>query len=239
MTDTGLLKPLLAHAEPIEDRKLDSAGLERADLAPLSDVSASNTVENSDEKDWAVSFASASTDTSSSTGGPDCRICGERDGKLYSCCACIGSIELVHEHCLQQWIRSRPVYSLDCEICRSPYRLRVRHVCTGRCVGCSRRPGACRHLLIQLALVGCMAVTLECLLLIGHYLSDSSKPGFSIFPQLDSYMGLMMLGVGIGCSVLILQTVRYMYVEGFIRCSELCCMEPRICIDGTPVERGR
>jgi len=76
-----------------------------------------------------------------------CRICGsdEEQSLLIAPCDCSGSLRLVHTHCLQRWILSRPTRQQEnnalnirpaphnedgrftCEICHSDYRIRVTY----------------------------------------------------------------------------------------------------------------
>eukprot|EP01049_Picozoa_sp_SAG25_P020288 SAG25_NODE_6881_length_521_cov_1.322275_1_plen_159_part_01 len=56
-----------------------------------------------------------------------CTICLEEDSrdKLVAACACAAT---VHPACLERWINTRPSMGGDrhtCEVCRSPYNLRV------------------------------------------------------------------------------------------------------------------
>lgn len=51
-----------------------------------------------------------------------CRVCrsGEEGGSLYRPCHCKGSIQFVHEDCLNDWLSvSRGV---KCELCKYPFR---------------------------------------------------------------------------------------------------------------------
>eukprot|EP00002_Diphylleia_rotans_P039843 TRINITY_DN9340_c0_g1_i1.p1 TRINITY_DN9340_c0_g1~~TRINITY_DN9340_c0_g1_i1.p1 ORF type:complete len:349 (+),score=51.78 TRINITY_DN9340_c0_g1_i1:277-1323(+) len=83
----------------------------------------------------------------------ECRICKEasRDGdSLIMPCACAGTVGLIHPHCLQKWIESRPIVmhsshmssqraqishamnqdapweALICEVCQQPYQICYR-----------------------------------------------------------------------------------------------------------------
>ena len=51
---------------------------------------------------------------------PQCRICLEEDGNLFSPCLCNGSVKHVHRKCLDTWIAAAE-NPLRCTICRAPY----------------------------------------------------------------------------------------------------------------------
>ena len=56
-----------------------------------------------------------------------CRIChceGEPDLPLISPCICSGSLKYVHQHCLQQWIKSADTKS--CELCKFEFIMNTK-----------------------------------------------------------------------------------------------------------------
>jgi len=53
-----------------------------------------------------------------------CRICLESTGDLLSPCRCSGSIQLIHESCLLQWIQEKDAATPPaCELCKELYTL--------------------------------------------------------------------------------------------------------------------
>jgi hypothetical protein len=72
----------------------------------------------------------------------ECRICkcGPEEGKLVRPCQCRGSCQYVHVACLQRWLQFRPggpslelstdsaaLARRQCEVCQSPYTVRITH----------------------------------------------------------------------------------------------------------------
>ena len=51
---------------------------------------------------------------------PQCRICLDEDGELFSPCLCRGSVKYVHRECLNTWLAAAQD-PLRCTICRAPY----------------------------------------------------------------------------------------------------------------------
>lgn len=59
---------------------------------------------------------------------PNCRFCLEetnsRDNPLLAPCRCIGSIQFVHEQCLDKWRSVAPQSLINiCQMCRVPYKI--------------------------------------------------------------------------------------------------------------------
>lgn len=75
-------------------------------------------LENSDEKPKAIVKKSLST-TSVVSSMEICRIChceAEPEQPLISPCLCAGSLQYVHQSCLQRWIKSSD--TKKCELCK-------------------------------------------------------------------------------------------------------------------------
>ncbi|KAI1293638.1 E3 ubiquitin-protein ligase MARCHF8 [Halotydeus destructor] len=67
---------------------------------------------------------SYSLDSSSSSCG--CRLSGSKVNiELISPCLCRGSMQYVHHHCLQQWIRTSNCKF--CELCKFPFKLTIKY----------------------------------------------------------------------------------------------------------------
>ena len=55
-----------------------------------------------------------------------CRICFDEVNDIKQYCDCEGSIQPIHFHCLEKWIKVRD-NNLTCEICKGEYRLKSNY----------------------------------------------------------------------------------------------------------------
>ena len=88
-------------------------------------------------------------------GEPECRICaepGKPSNPLIKPCACTGSMASIHVDCLRRWIEARPERH-SCEICHSPYRIRVEQRLVFDCNHMLCNPTSCQHCTDALILV--------------------------------------------------------------------------------------
>ena len=81
------------------------------------------TTDNSNDKPITPPKKSVSM-TSMSSSTDICRIChceAEPDQPLISPCMCAGSLQYVHQSCLQRWIKSSD--TKKCELCKYEFRM--------------------------------------------------------------------------------------------------------------------
>lgn len=107
---------MIGYVDDVDD-SLSEVRVENGHETPL--IHFSRDGSKKDILDQTASFASL---TSSST--DVCRIChceADPQHPLISPCSCSGTLKYVHQHCLQQWIKSANTKS--CELCKLEFRM--------------------------------------------------------------------------------------------------------------------
>ncbi|KAK0429108.1 hypothetical protein QR680_011197 [Steinernema hermaphroditum] len=107
----------------VQDPALATIPTEEVDCSSPKEIQ----IELGQEEQKEPDSSEQTTEDTYSVQGPICRICFT-DGDLYSPCLCAGSLEHVHQSCLEQWMKTRENVAKTCEICKAKIEFREEEV---------------------------------------------------------------------------------------------------------------